>query len=197
MTTTSTLAADAPIVVHRDTHQIRKRLLTSLGFQGPSGAPSIAKGTVTSTPRLSCHQEDCSIDDQSCTSNSNKRRVRFAAAASVQEIPHHCDYDEETRRSIWMGTREIDTNAKRNRLEYLADGFDYRKVTEEKSMMRWNGELVHPATYWVLYEEEQERLLREEFLVGIPTVSSSSSFGGGGMPIKKSPTMSSLAGMAA
>ena len=208
MTCYTMTAAPTKCVVHRDQHQIRKRLLNRLGFTGPTttggGAPSITRGTVQSTPRLSSRQQqqqECSTSTSSMecrpqSPGSQERHVRFSPEVSVREIPSHRDYDDDTRRRIWMGTREIDVNAQRNRMEYLADGCNYQKVTEEKNMMKWNGELVHPATYWIRYEEEQDRLLQEE-LMGLPSSSSSASSGLGGLSLKKSPTMSSLVGMAA
>lgn len=208
MTCFTMTASTSKSLVHRDQHQIRKRLLNHLGItpsRTATGAPSISKGTVLSTPKLSCTQGNCSSPEwqqeasscssSGCSDSQEERHVRFAPDFATREIPSHREYDEETRQSIWMGTREIERNARRNRLEYLADGFNYQKATEEKGMMRINGELVHPATYWIRYEEEQHRLLQEE-LFGMPSTSSSTP-SLGGMPIKKSPTMPSLTGMAA
>merc|ERR1712232_815584 len=100
------------------------------------------------------------------------------------------------RQRIWMGQEEIEINAQRNRMEFLADGCDYRKVTEENRMMRWKGELIHPASYWFRYEEEQRQLLLEQAHEEELFVASSSSSTKTRMSLRKSPTISSLAGMA-
>lgn len=125
-------------------------------------------------------------------------KVRFRNTVLVQLIPSHHDYDETTRQSLWTGPDEIKENARRNRIEFMADNFSWKRAAEEKDMYDWNGELVHPATYWMRYQEQQEREFLAEIQPALRTNSSSVERANGMMnsrcisAIKRSPTMTSL-----
>ena len=167
------------------------------------------------------HEDDYSHDDNTPTtttttttttanhSNARTYQVRFAPMVTVREIPSFRDYDLETRQQMWMGTADIHEQAQRNQMEYLADGCDYRTATEESGMLPWKGALVHPVTYWMLYEEDQRqqqvRLGWEDLLLpddvpykSTPSSSSSSPLWTPSMAqknimsMKRSTTMSSL-----
>ncbi|CAB9523048.1 expressed unknown protein [Seminavis robusta] len=223
--------------IHRDQHQIRHRFLHRLGITCSASItgdkPSITMGTVRTIPKLSSNiNKDSSSSSNdttamelssSSTSSSYRRRVTFALSTTnaTREIPSHRDYDEETRSQIWMGMQEIEENARRNRLEFLADGCDYQRATEEKQMIKWHQqqddesdttvvELVHPATYWFRYQQEQDKILRQQeqehhqYIMtkqqkgehAFSTPWNNSRHDASGI-IKKSPTAMSLAGMAA
>ena len=136
--------------------------------------------------------------------------VQFQPMVAVYTIPSFRDYPQEIRDALWMGTSEIHENAQRNRVEFMADGCDYQKATEEKGMMWWRegeGEpvLVHPATYWILYEEEQRRQLMWEASASLQNSSTPRNSAHGyqnssrSIPtgIKRSATAPSLVGLAA
>jgi hypothetical protein len=231
-------------MIHRDQHQIRYRLFHRLGI---ASRPSITMGTVRTIPKLSTNKKQHGVSirpqqqqkhgssmnykvalawspqncDPSTGTSRRRRRVSFEPMVAVQEIPSHHDYSTESRKLLWMGSLEIETNARRNRIEYLADGSSCQTATEENRMMRWYNdqtdqyELVHPATYWLLYQEEQDRTLLQEhghlFVAAgnnnnnnnnncrfsTKTMAPSSSCHSSLSPIKKSPTVTYLAGMAA
>lgn len=137
-----------------------------------------------------------STDDAKQKNKKIQHAVRFEPMVAVYTIPSFRDYPQEIREALWMGTSEIHENAERNRVEFMADGCDYQKATEERGMMWWQGERVHPATYWILYEEEQRRQVMWDAsasssrTIGHPGYSSS-------IPIKRSATSPSLVGLAA
>jgi hypothetical protein len=87
-----------------------------------------------------------------------KKRIQWQATVAIKEIPSHSDYTEDARKKIWAGLQEIQENARRNYLEFFADGAVLEKVTEELDMMKWEGELVHPVTYWRLQDEKQRTM---------------------------------------
>jgi hypothetical protein len=224
----TTRSSTPPIrMIHRDQHQIRYRLLHRLGIG--IDRPSITMGTVRTIPKLSTSNSSVAStrpqrhgsslnykvalawSPQNCAP-SISHSVSFEHMVAVQEVPSHRDYSAEARQLIWMGSLEIEANARRNRIEYLADGFSCQTATEENRMMRWHNdqtdqfELVHPATYWLRYQEEQDRTLRQEH--GHLSVAHSSCCSNKRMattsyshsslsPIKKSPAVTFFAGMAA
>lgn len=145
---------------------------------------STATAFPIQTNNFSSYQEPLKYE----STRERPSTIRFKDTVLVKEIPSHRDYDWETRQSIWMGSEEIASNAKRNRLEFMADSFNWRNAAEEKDMYKWEGELLHPATYWLKYQEEQDRIFLEEMQSSIPmdvVMSSSAS-------MKRSKSMTSL-----
>ena len=79
------------------------------------------------------------------------RKVSFHEEVAVQEIPSYRDYCESTRDNLWNSLRSISKNVKRNTIEFMADGWDWKAASEEDQMVCLSsGQLVHPAT-WMLY----------------------------------------------
>jgi hypothetical protein len=75
-----------------------------------------------------------------------KRRITFYNKVSVVHIPSRHHYPELMRKSIWGTMREISENARRNTIEFAAEGWDWRAATEDDAMyVAPNGERVHPA----------------------------------------------------
>jgi len=89
-------------------------------------------------------------------SNNGKKShvVAFCPAVEIMEIPSHRDYDEATRERLWVTPEEREADKTRNMMEFLVDGWDWRRATEEHCFVRLPGdeggdeyELVHPATW--------------------------------------------------
>jgi len=89
-------------------------------------------------------------------SSSATRAVKFVELVLVQDISSHRTYSEETRLKIWTGIRDIEKQAKRNTMEFCADGEDWRYATEENDFCKWKGELVHPYTFEKLQEQQEK-----------------------------------------
>ena len=124
----------------RNQDEIRAGLLRKLGIF-PHETAYCVRGSVPPT---------CS---QRRSSPTKGRRVSFKASVSVVEIPSHRDYDETIRESLWSNGQEIHENACRNKIEFRAEGWDWRNAVMEDSMFQMpNGELLHPATYALLWE---------------------------------------------
>lgn len=75
-------------------------------------------------------------------------RVSFNREVQVVDIPHYDEYSDSLRDRLWNSTRDIRKLVKRNLIEFLADGWDWRSAKEENEFTRLpTGELVHPATW--------------------------------------------------
>jgi hypothetical protein len=61
------------------------------------------------------------------------KTVIFNSMVSVFCIPDRFSYDAPE--DLWMGCREISKMVQRNRLEFAADGCDWRNATEEQDML--------------------------------------------------------------
>jgi hypothetical protein len=74
--------------------------------------------------------------------------VKFSERVRVKEIPSHRDMDQEEKNSLWMSWDEAVSTTRRNTMEYLADGADWRQAKEEDQFRALpSGELVHPLSF--------------------------------------------------
>jgi len=78
-----------------------------------------------------------------------KRTVRFNPKVFVKQIRSHRHYSSAAKSFIWSSTREIKINARRNAIEFRAEGRNWRHVVEENKM--WtdmtNGDFIHPIHF--------------------------------------------------
>lgn len=74
------------------------------------------------------------------------KMVKFSHRVLVKKIQSHRDLSLKTKYLIWNSKRELITNAKRNKIEFRAEGKDWRRAMEEVEMWRdmKSGELIHP-----------------------------------------------------
>jgi len=63
-----------------------------------------------------------------------KNKIAFSSTVSVVPIPKHQDYSNRVKTRLWANRNEIQNNAQRNYIEFAAEGWDWRAVTEEKNM---------------------------------------------------------------
>lgn len=77
----------------------------------------------------------------------NKRSVRFDTEVRVMDIPSHSEYSKFMKQLIWNSPRDIQQNARRNRREFAAEGWNWRNVLEEDQMYldRLSQEFIHPV----------------------------------------------------
>jgi len=80
-------------------------------------------------------------------SRRHNRSVKFNNDITVLPIKSYRDYPISIRRSMWNSLDEIRQNARRNVIEYRAEGNDWRQATEEDRM--WydvsGRDYIHPA----------------------------------------------------
>jgi hypothetical protein len=108
----------------------------------PSNTLMVRPKAVTPPPPVSTH------------------KVSFFHKVQVLRIPSRKHYPEDMKKNLWASLSEITENAKRNSIEYTAEGWDWRTVLEEKDMYRHprTGEYVHPIH---VHREYQKRAMAE------------------------------------
>mmetsp|Transcript_15797 Transcript_15797/g.22476 ORF Transcript_15797/g.22476 Transcript_15797/m.22476 type:complete len:214 (-) Transcript_15797:70-711(-) len=76
-----------------------------------------------------------------------RRRINFSDSVSVVPIPMRSEYSDRVRSRLWSNRYEIHENATRNAIEFAAEGWDWRHVTEDEGMFvcTTSGELIHPV----------------------------------------------------
>eukprot|EP00557_Chaetoceros_sp_GSL56_P004822 CAMPEP_0176490392 /NCGR_PEP_ID=MMETSP0200_2-20121128/7843_1 /TAXON_ID=947934 /ORGANISM="Chaetoceros sp., Strain GSL56" /LENGTH=205 /DNA_ID=CAMNT_0017887689 /DNA_START=11 /DNA_END=628 /DNA_ORIENTATION=+ len=76
-----------------------------------------------------------------------KSKITFNDDVSVAHIPMRCEYSDRVRSRLWSNRYEIHENATRNAIEFQAEGWDWRSVTEDEGMFvcTSSGELIHPV----------------------------------------------------
>lgn len=79
--------------------------------------------------------------------NMERRKICFDNSVSVVPIPMRSEYSERVRSRLWSNRYEIHENASRNAIEFAAEGWDWRSVTEDEGMFvcTASGELIHPV----------------------------------------------------
>jgi hypothetical protein len=91
------------------------------------------------------------FDLDSLTENESAVRrpassVRFHESVSVLLIPDRSEYSTELMKVLFQTKRERAVNVSRNLLEFAAEGYDWRNVTEEDDLvMDEDGQQVHPV----------------------------------------------------
>ena len=101
--------------------------------------------------------------DVSSNVKQKTTRIAFQDEVEVMPIPTRHEYSDRIKSKIWSNRHELQENAERNAVEFAAEGWNWRTVTEDEGMYicSASGELVHPA--WVgdlLKVEEEPRLER-------------------------------------
>jgi hypothetical protein len=160
----------------KDDREIRSRLLNRLGiYDSPGAAPqpmtaaqhrrvrilrgmgvgynvfkSPPDGSAARTPLQGVIPSKEALKDHSRTSVKQKQtRIAFQDEVEVMSIPTRHEYSDRIKSRIWSNRHELQENAERNAVEFAAEGWNWRTVTEDEGMYicSASGELVHPA--WV------------------------------------------------
>lgn len=111
-------------------------------------------GIVSSQEALKYNQkEDFSHQQRRKSLNSNssveKKQITFDDVVQVLPIPKREEYSSRISSRLWSGSMEIHENAARNSVEFAAEGWDWRTVTEDEKMYICyaTGERIHPVHY--------------------------------------------------
>eukprot|EP00591_Stephanopyxis_turris_P012015 CAMPEP_0195517636 /NCGR_PEP_ID=MMETSP0794_2-20130614/11139_1 /TAXON_ID=515487 /ORGANISM="Stephanopyxis turris, Strain CCMP 815" /LENGTH=170 /DNA_ID=CAMNT_0040646469 /DNA_START=300 /DNA_END=812 /DNA_ORIENTATION=+ len=75
------------------------------------------------------------------------KRITFDTSVNVMPIPKRNEYSDRIRHRLWSNAIEIQENASRNAVEFAAEGWDWRAVTEDDQMYvcTVTGERIHPV----------------------------------------------------
>ena len=107
---------------------------------------------ITTAMGQNCQHSASYSSFHSARSSASKRsgksrpRVSIASAVAVVPIPQRQEYSPQGRTRIWTSGQELYQNAARNTVEFAAEGWNWRSVTEDESMLvhTISGELIHP-----------------------------------------------------
>ena len=81
-------------------------------------------------------------------SKPRETKIQFHGKVRVFFIPSRNCYPESIQNSMWSRTAEIKRNARRNAIEFAAEGWDWRRATEDEAMyLSPNGERIHPVHF--------------------------------------------------
>lgn len=83
------------------------------------------------------------------------RKIAFEDQVEVLTIPTRYEYSDRIKSRIWSNRHELAENAERNAMEFAAEGWNWRNVTEDEGMYicSVSGELVHPVHLQHLMDE--------------------------------------------
>lgn len=81
--------------------------------------------------------------------DGGKKKITFDDVVQVLPIPKRNEYSNRISCRLWSGAVEINENAARNSVEFAAEGWDWRTVTEDEKMYICyaTGERIHPVHY--------------------------------------------------
>ena len=90
-----------------------------------------------------------SLPENDPSAKKKTTRIAFQNEVDVLPIPTRHEYSDRIKSRIWSNRHELQENAERNAVEFAAEGWNWRTVTEDEGMYicSASGELVHPA--WV------------------------------------------------
>eukprot|EP00547_Thalassionema_nitzschioides_P008772 CAMPEP_0194225972 /NCGR_PEP_ID=MMETSP0156-20130528/40832_1 /TAXON_ID=33649 /ORGANISM="Thalassionema nitzschioides, Strain L26-B" /LENGTH=201 /DNA_ID=CAMNT_0038958137 /DNA_START=75 /DNA_END=680 /DNA_ORIENTATION=+ len=96
------------------------------------------------------------VEPAAAAKKKKSTRIAFDDDVSVIPIPMRNEYSERIKSRIWSNRYELQENAQRNAMEFAAEGWNWRNVTEDEGMYicSASGELVHPVHCQHLVAEE-------------------------------------------
>jgi hypothetical protein len=119
--------------------------------------------TVGSTPSF---REDDSLDATKAISpvrkQNHRRSVSFEKTVSVRTIPKRNAYSSRIQKDLWATPNEVHQSTNRNILEFSADRWDWKRVTEEEDMFYnyQTQEYIHP-----IHVQQNRCNVRQQFFM--------------------------------
>lgn len=139
-------------------HNIHTSGRNEQGMISPTVLHPRMVGIVSSQEDLKYNHKDDLIHLQSRgktndDTESGKKKITFDDVVKVLPIPKRNEYSSRISRRLWSGAVEIHENAARNSVEFAAEGWDWRTVTEDDKMYICyaTGERIHPVHYENFY----------------------------------------------
>eukprot|EP00980_Cylindrotheca_fusiformis_P005597 scaffold1184_cov132-Cylindrotheca_fusiformis.AAC.18 len=93
------------------------------------------------------HSLASSAESASESSSTSHRRLTFNETVTVCPIPKHQEYSNRIKDHLWNSPEEMMQNARRNSIEFAAEGWDWRNSLEDENMYRCvsTNEKIHPV----------------------------------------------------
>ncbi|KAL7465210.1 hypothetical protein ACHAXS_005540 [Conticribra weissflogii] len=150
-------------------NELRRTLVSS--FPVNSVAPSLGDLTLVSQESLTPHSSRRNSGAEK--SKIPKRRVTLRDDVAVIPIPMRTEYPDAIRARIWSSAVELYENAARNSIEFAAEGWNWRTVTDDEYMVQSaSGERIHPIHFINTFPSTQNTLYDGECDTGEKNISS-------------------------
>jgi hypothetical protein len=134
-------------------------------------------GSMTTLEPLKAHGMQSSLSSSLSSSKSSTdgtlkattvdkqdRHIMFQDQVEVIPIPTRYEYSDRIKSRIWSNRHELQENAERNAMEFAAEGWNWRTVTEDEGMYicSLSGELVHPIHLQEAIQKQQEEQAQQQ-----------------------------------
>lgn len=137
------------------------------GVVGLSSVPSPKHLSLAKTP-LKYSKDDKEVGNTATktttdTTKPKRRGISFDESVSIVPIPMRSDYSKRMRDRMFHDRKELETMAARNSIEFAAEGWDWRTVTEDDGFYTCSvtGTKVHPI-HIQRYQLAQQRQKAEQ-----------------------------------
>merc|ERR1712224_385611 len=114
-----------------DNHDLSNDNIIQLSPRLQRGIMKREDNTSFSTASSTVLSDD---DSDSKSSSSGSRRIRFHDEVDIVPIPTRNEYPQRIKDDLWTNIDELEFNARRNRMEYASEGWDWRTVIDDESM---------------------------------------------------------------
>eukprot|EP00569_Conticribra_weissflogii_P004342 CAMPEP_0171342272 /NCGR_PEP_ID=MMETSP0878-20121228/13879_1 /TAXON_ID=67004 /ORGANISM="Thalassiosira weissflogii, Strain CCMP1336" /LENGTH=333 /DNA_ID=CAMNT_0011844897 /DNA_START=309 /DNA_END=1310 /DNA_ORIENTATION=- len=134
-------------------------------------APSLGNLTLVSQESSTPHASRRNSTEKK--TKTSKRRVVLSNNVAVIPIPMRTEYPDAIRPLIWSSAVELYENAARNSIEFAAEGWNWRTVTDDEYMVpSASGERIHPIHFINAFPPTQNTLSHGEGDTGEKNITS-------------------------
>eukprot|EP00980_Cylindrotheca_fusiformis_P000315 scaffold73_cov118-Cylindrotheca_fusiformis.AAC.11 len=157
----------ATVISSHEDSLLRAKLLNRLGIYKSTPVRVGRRNVVHTIRRPTTEHGRCRVLQEplkGLSSEGKRRSIKFDDMVRVVCIPTRHEYSNRLKKFLWQDWEEIQENARRNRREFEAEGWDWHTVLEDDDMYvdATTGELIHPCWFEQEEEKQQEQLSSKE-----------------------------------